>query len=155
MRMTRLLLLLVVLPVLSFASSWTLAATAGKEDLKFTDVRQQTVQFHKYEQTIKLTPEQTVIYREALQGLPAPCCPENTALTCCCPCNSARAWWGLSKHLIADLGYDAETTRAKVAEWFEYINPSGWSGKTCSTAGCGKPFHESGCGGMNAGQLVF
>src|SRR5688572_6551663 len=131
------------------------AQAAPKEDFEFTDVRKHTAAFHEYERTIQLTPEQKAIYREALEGLPAPCCSDNTALTCCCPCNSARAWWGLSKHLVANLGYDAETTRAKVAEWFRFINPSGWSGNTCSTAGCGKPFHESGCGGMKAEQITF
>ena len=154
MRKTSLALLFVVLPVLSFVSSWALAAT--KEDFKFTDVRQHTTAFHQYERTIKLTPEQQAIYREALEGLPAPCCQDNTALTCCCPCNSARAWWGLAKHLVADLGYDAKETRAKVAEWFRYINPSGWSGTTCYTPdGCGKPFHQGGCAGMTADQLAF
>lgn len=155
MRKTPLALLLVVVPALSFVSSWALAATA-KEDLEFTDVRKQTAEFLQYEKTIKLTPAQEAIYREALEGLPAPCCSDNTALTCCCPCNSARAWWGLTKHLVANLGYDVATTKAKVAEWFEHINPSGWSGKTCySEGGCAKPFHQNGCGGMNAGQLAF
>jgi hypothetical protein len=145
--------LLIVLPALSFVSSWVLAATQA--EITFTDVRKQTVEFMQYERTIELTQAQNAVYREALQGLPAPCCDDNTALTCCCPCNSARAWWGLTKHLVANLGYDAEATRAKVAEWFRFINPSGWSGNTCSTAGCGKPFHENGCGGMKAEELTF
>ena len=104
-RKTSLALLFVVVPALTFVSSWALAA--AKEDFKFTDVRQHTAAFHQYDRTIKLTPAQQAIYREALEGLPAPCCQDNTALTCCCPCNSARAWWGLAKHLVADLGYDA------------------------------------------------
>jgi hypothetical protein len=154
MRKTSLSLLFVVVPALSFVSSWALAA--AKEDVKFADVRQQTAAFHQYERNIKLTPAQQAIYREALEGLPAPCCSDNTALTCCCPCNSARAWWGLAKHLVADLGYDAQETRAKVAEWFRYINPSGWSGTTCYSAdGCGKPFHQGGCAGMTADKLAF
>jgi hypothetical protein len=154
MRKTSLSLLFVVVPALSFVSSWALAA--AKEDVKFADVRQHTAAFHQYERNIKLTPAQQAIYREALEGLPAPCCSDNTALTCCCPCNSARAWWGLAKHLVADLGYDAQETRAKVAEWFRYINPSGWSGTTCYSAdGCGKPFHQGGCAGMTADKLAF
>jgi hypothetical protein len=154
MRKIVLAILLVVLPTLTFLSSWALAA--AKEDFEFTDVRQQTAAFHQYERTIKLTPAQQAVYREALEGLPAPCCSDNTALTCCCPCNSARAWWGLAKHLVADLGYDAAETRAKVAEWFRYINPSGWPGNTCySPDGCAKAFKHGGCAGMTADQLVF
>lgn len=154
MRKIALASLLVVLPALTFLSSWALAA--AKQDFKFTDVRQQTAAFHQYEKTIKLTPAQQAIYREALEGLPAPCCNDNSALTCCCPCNSARAWWGLAKHLVADLGYDAKETRAKVAEWFRYINPSGWPGNTCYTQnGCNKPFHQAGCAGMTPEQVTF
>jgi hypothetical protein len=154
MRKIALSTLLVVLPALTFLSSWAVAA--AKEDYEFTDVRKQTVAFHQYEKTIKLTAAQQAIYREALEGLPAPCCSDNSALTCCCPCNSARAWWGLAKHLVADLGYDAKETRAKVAEWFRYINPAGWPGNTCySQNGCAKPFRQGGCAGMGADQLVF
>jgi len=154
MRKTTLALLLFVLPLASFVSSWAVAAATG--GIEFKDVRAQTQQFLEYEKTIQLTPAQEAIYREALEGLPAPCCSDNTALTCCCPCNSARAWWGLTKHLVANLGYDVEKTRAKVDEWFGFINPSGWSGDTCySSGGCAKPFHQNGCGGMNAGQLAF
>jgi hypothetical protein len=146
--------LLVVLPALTFLSSWALAA--AKQDVVFSDVRQHTAAFHQYEKTIKLTPAQQAIYREALEGIPAPCCNDNSALTCCCPCNSARAWWGLAKHLVADLGYDAKETRAKVAEWFRFINPTGWTGITCySPDGCAKPFKHGGCAGMTAEQLVF
>jgi hypothetical protein len=155
MRKTTLGLLLVALPVLSFFSSWVLAATSS-DGIRFTDVRKQTTEFLGYERSIKLTPAQEAVYREALEGLPAPCCSDNTALTCCCPCNSARTWWGLTKHLVVNLGYDAEQTRAKVAEWFAFINPSGWPGNTCySKDGCAKPFHQAGCAGMTAGQLAF
>ena len=127
-----------------------------KEDVKFTDVRQHTAAFHQYERTIKLTPGQQAIYREALEGLPAPCCSDNTALTCCCPCNSARAWWGLAKHLVADLGYDAEETRAKVAEWFTLHQPLRLERHhLLQPHGCGKPFQQGGCAGMTAEQDRF
>jgi hypothetical protein len=155
MRKTSLGVLLVAMPFLSFFTALALGA-ASDEALRFTDARKQTVEFLEYERTIKLTPEQQAVYREALDGLPAPCCSDNTALTCCCPCNAARAWWGLGKHLIANRGYDALETRAKVAEWFRFINPSGWSGNTCSTqGGCARPFDEGGCGGMRSEQLAF
>src|SRR5262245_15128118 len=124
-------LLLIALPAASFFVARSIAA-AGDE-LRFTDVRAQTLQFMAYEKNLRLTPEQQAVWKEALQGLRAPCCSDNTALTCCCPCNSAKAWWGLAKHLVAERGYDATATRAKVDEWFRFINPSGWTGNTCST----------------------
>ncbi|HVR30249.1 MAG TPA: hypothetical protein VMS86_12035, partial [Thermoanaerobaculia bacterium] len=148
------MLLLVALPLLSFVSSWALAATKG--GLELTDVERQTREFLEYERTIQLTPAQQAVFEQALEALPAPCCSDNTALTCCCPCNAARVWWGLAKHLVANLGYDAAATTAKVDEWFRFINPKGWSGDTCySAGGCAKPFRENGCGGMSAGQLAF
>ena len=108
MRKLAIATLLVVLPTLTLLSSWALAA-AAKEDFKFTDVRQQTAASHQYEKTIKLTPAQQATYREALEGLPAPCCSDNTALTCCCPCNSARAWCK---------GTTATTSPAPTRWWF-------------------------------------
>ena len=154
MRKPTLVLLLAVLPLAVFVSSWALAATRGA--IEFTDVERQTREFLEYERTIQLTPAQEKVYRAALEALPAPCCSDNTALTCCCPCNSAHAWWGLTKHLVANLGYDTAATKAKVDEWFRFINPKGWSGDTCySAGGCAKPFHQNGCAGMSAGQLAF
>ncbi len=128
---------------------------ASTEDLEFTDVERQTLEFMEYEKSIVLTPEQEEIKRQALSALPAPCCNDNSALTCCCPCNSARAWWGLTAHLIADRGYDAEQVKEKVAEWFEFINPDGWSGDACYTRGCMKAFANNGCGGMSEEHVVF
>jgi hypothetical protein len=69
--------------------------------------------------------------------------------------DAARVWWGLTKHLIADLGYDTEQVTAKVAEWFEFINPSGFSGDACYNRGCGRAFEHNGCGGMSPNALVF
>jgi hypothetical protein len=131
------------------------AAFASDEELEFTDVRAQALEFMEYEKTIVLTEEQEAIKREALSSLPAPCCNDNSAYTCCCPCNSAKVWWGLAAHLIADRGYDAEQVRAKVAEWFEFINPDGFSGDACYARGCGRPFKENGCGGMSSEHVAF
>ena len=132
---------------------------AGRESAgsiyEFTDVREQTRQFHAYNRNITLTPEQEAIMEEALTPLEAPCCADRTALTCCCECNMARSWWGLSKHLIANEGRSAEEVRTAVREWFEYINPAGFSGDSCYTGGCGRPFHRNGCGGMKEDNLVF
>ena len=93
--------------------------------------------------------------REALEALPAPCCENFSAATCCCECNMARATWGLAKHLIVEKGYDAATVRTAVADWHRAINPGGFSGDACFTSGCGRPFAKNGCGGMNEGALVF
>ncbi len=95
------------------------------------------------------------MFRRALSQIPAPCCSNNTALTCCCPCNMAQTWWGLAKHLIADEGYGVEEVKAAVEEWFEFINPDGFSGDVCYTGGCDRPFADNGCGGMDPQRVVF
>ena len=59
-----------------------------------------------------MTPEQEAIKKTALTKIPAPCCSDNTAYTCCCPCNMAKTWWGLANHLIANEGYGAEQVQA-------------------------------------------
>ena len=121
----------------------------------FGDVEEETRKFHSYYRSIDLTPEQDAIMRDALIELPAPCCSDKTALTCCCKCNMAKSWWGLSKHLIADRGMGAEEVKTAVSEWFQYINPRGFSGDSCYTGGCARPFRENGCGGMTEETLVF
>jgi hypothetical protein len=120
----------------------------------FTDVKAQTQEFLRYEQAIRLTPQQEAVKREALSALPAPCCSDNTLYTCCCPCNMAKTAWGLANYLIARQGYGVEQTRAKVSEWIRFINPAGYPGDTCYQGGCGKPFAKAGCGGMSA-PVVF
>lgn len=142
--------------VIGLLSTGLIPVLGSEEPLEFTDVRRQTLEFIEYERTIELTAEQEAIKREALSALPAPCCSDNSAYTCCCPCNSAKASWGLAAHLIADRGHDAEQVRSKVAEWFEFINPDGFSGDVCYTpGGCMRPFAANGCGGMNAEHPIF
>lgn len=125
------------------------------DPVPFTDVRRQTLELIELQKTIQLTPEQEEIKRQALEPLPAPCCKDNTAYTCCCPCNMSLSVWGLSHLLIARHGYDAEQVRAKVEEWIELINPDGFSGDVCYTGGCGRPFEHNGCGGMNPGHVTW
>ena len=137
----------------SFLVSYALAAVAG--EMRFEDVRRQTAEFIGFHKSIRLSAAQQTIYQEALEALPAPCCSDNSAYTCCCPCNAARAWWGLSKHLIADLDYDVEQVKEKVNEWFVFTNPKGYSGDICYTGGCGRSFANNGCGGMSESSLVF
>lgn len=123
--------------------------------IEFTDVREQTKEFIGYNDSIQLTPEQEAIKKQALTAIPAPCCSDNSAYTCCCPCNMAKTWWGLANYLIAREGYDADQVRAAVEEWIEFIGPEGFSGNACYTGGCMRPFHRNGCGGMHQGNVVF
>lgn len=121
----------------------------------FTGSRQETERFLAYHRAIVLSPEQEVTKEGALASLPAPCCSQFTAATCCCDCNLARSTWGLAKHLVADLGLDSASVRARAAEWHRVINPNGFSGDACFTGGCARRFDENGCGGMREGKLVF
>ncbi len=131
-------------------------ADAGAEaEIRFDDVRRQTEEFVRYNREIQLTPEQLRVMQQALDALPAPCCRDRTATTCCCTCNMARSWWGLAKHLIADQGLAAREVRAKVAEWIEFIHPDGYAGDACYRGRCGRPFRHDGCGGMQDGEVVY
>ncbi len=131
-------------------------STGQDKGVQFTDVKKQTEEFIGYNTSIKLTPEQEAVKKEALTAIPAPCCSDNSAYTCCCPCNMARAIWGLSNYLIAEQGYGAAEVREKVSEWVRFINPSGFSGDVCySAGGCARPFAKNGCGGMQAGHVAW
>lgn len=128
-------------------------ASAGT--IRFTDVEKQTREFMAYERSIVLTPEQERVKEEALSAIPAPCCSDRTAATCCCQCNMAKSWWGLAKHLIANEGKGVDEVRAGVEEWLRFINPDGFSGNACYTGGCGRAFRHNGCGGMDSSRVVF
>ena len=144
--------------VLAFLLGLAGAVLAGADpaaELRFDDVRRQTEEFIGYHRQIELTPEQQQVFEEALDALPAPCCKDRTATTCCCSCNMARSWWGLAKHLIADEGLGAEAVRTKVAEWFDFIHPDGYAGDACYRGRCGRPFRHDGCGGMRDGEVVY
>ncbi len=151
------LLSIVVALVVLYGMSAVLSNGSAAEGspVEFTDVRKQTREFMAYNKSISLTPEQEEVKREALSGLKAPCCADRTAYTCCCSCNMAQTWWGLSKHLIVNEGYDADQVRTAVQEWLKFINPNGFSGDACYTGGCGRPFHRNGCGGMDEDRVVF
>lgn len=122
---------------------------------RFTGDRGEIERFLAYERDIVLTPQQEKVRIAALTELPAPCCKSFPAATCCCPCNMARATWGLAKHLIVHQRAGAERVRAAVAEWHRAINPRGFSGDACFTGGCSRAFAKNGCGGMKKGELVF
>jgi hypothetical protein len=140
-------------------SGFTPSLAGGEElatsKMQFHDVRQQTHAFHAYNRSITLTAKQRAVMHEALSGLPAPCCADKTAATCCCPCNMAKSWWGLSKYLIAERGYESDQVREVVADWIQFINPDGFTGDACYTGGCNRPFHKNGCGGMDERRVKF
>lgn len=127
----------------------------GFEPFCFTDVAEQSEAFLGYHTSIQLTPAQEDIKNEALTEIPAPCCSDQTAATCCCQCNLGRTIWGLSNHLIADLGYDAPQVQTTVEQWIAFINARGFSGDACYRGGCGRSFEDNGCGGMVAGEIIL
>ena len=142
---------LIIVPLLAVA-----LLGAAESDLKFHDVKQQTAEFMAYNEEIELTAAQKELFEEVLTPLAAPCCSDRSALTCCCPCNQARTWWGLTKHLLVNLDYDVESARAKVEEWFEFTHPNGISEvSSCYTGRCPLPFAENGCGGMRPDHVSF
>lgn len=119
------------------------------DPVKFTDAHRQAAEFIAYDRSIDLTREQKKVMDEALTTIPAPCCAKYSIATCCCPCNLAKATWGLSKFLIANQHYDARQVKATVNEWLQFTNPSGYTGDACFTGGCARSFSKNGCGGMD------
>ncbi len=134
-------------------SAATLAAAAGA-GTPFGTSRADVEKLMLLNDSTQLTPAQQRVFKQALDALPAPCCKEFSAATCCCQCNMARATWGLAKHLIADRGQGVEQVRGAVKQWHAAINPDGFSGGACFTGGCARPFRHDGCGGMKREALV-
>lgn len=143
--------------LIAIASPLALLRTARSQaaEIDFHDTERQARQFMGWYEKIQLTAAQERVKRVALEALPAPCCSDNSAYTCCCACNISRTIWGLSHYMIARQGASAEQVRSKVKEWIAFINPAGFSGKTCYTRGCSRPFHRDGCGGMSADHLIL
>ncbi len=103
---------------------------------------------------ILLSQEEEDIRRAALTAIPAPCCKDNTAYTCCCPCNLARAWWGLSKLLITEHGQNAAEVQANVERWIADLRPEGFPGNSCYTGMCTTAAKDGGCSGMSPNHIV-
>jgi hypothetical protein len=135
-------------------SSGNIAFSAADDELKFTDVKKQTIEFIGYYKSIQLTPQQENIKTEALKVLPASCCKEFSQATCCCVCNLSRSIWGLSKYLIARKNYSPAQVRAAAEKWIEFTHPNGHDGNSCPAQRCGQSFQKDGCGGMGE-QIVF
>ena len=120
----------------------------------FTGTRAETETFIRYYKTIHLTPQQERVKIQALSALRAPCCSENPLSTCCCPCNMAKAAWGLSAWLITEKGYGVEQVREAARSWLAASNPHGFTGNACHAGGCARPIHQDGCGGMDDSQVL-
>lgn len=122
-------------------------------EFAFTTAEEDTERFMAWHASIELTEGQEKVMKDALGPMPAPCCSDNSAYTCCCPCNLAKSWWGLSKYLIAERDAGVEEVRTTVQAWFDRLNPEGFSGDICSTGGCNRALRENGCGGMSSSHV--
>jgi hypothetical protein len=131
------------------------AKTAEPKTLTFEGSRAEAERLMAYYRSIRLTTEQEAVKREALEAIPAPCCSNFTAATCCCECNLTRTIWGLSHFVIAERGFGVGQVRGAVNAWLQAINPSGFPGDSCFTGGCLRSFGEGGCGGMRESELIF
>ncbi|HBL30513.1 MAG TPA: hypothetical protein DD490_27065 [Acidobacteria bacterium] len=117
------------------------------------DFRAEAAKYIDDYNSYRLTPDQEGIKTAALTKIPAPCCDDNSIATCCCPCNMAKAVWGMSAYLIVEEGYGARQLEKAVRDWLAAANPNGFSGRTCYTGGCGRSFDQDGCGGMVEGYI--
>jgi hypothetical protein len=152
-----LLVTLVLAPVLSaiLLEGAISAAPAASQKARFFDAPSQAAEFIGYNRSIELTPAQQKLRDRALSGIPAPCCEKFSAATCCCPCNLAKSIWGLSNSVIAREDASLPQIQKAVRGWIAFVNPNGFSGDVCDTAGgCGRQFSKNGCGGMDESNLL-
>ena len=138
--------------------AWRATSTSGDridpKTLVIDGTMPQARQFMDAYEAITLTPEQEAIRVAALSTIPAMCCQEFSAATCCCECNLSRAVWGLSKSLIVAGAGEVEVREA-AQTWFATVNPGGYNGDSCFVGGCLRSMKTDGCGGMNADELIF
>ena len=137
------------------ATSETTDVTTDWTRGEYEGTREQVLELMGYYKSIQLSPDQERIRREALSTMPAPCCNNFSAATCCCECNLSRSIWGLSKLLITQHEADAQQVRKAVEAWIAALNPEGYEGQTCTTGRCNLPFKADGCGGMMEHQLIY
>jgi hypothetical protein len=131
------------------------ASSGASRAMKFFDVPSQTAEFIGYARSVTLTPAQQKVREKALEAMAAPCCKEFSLATCCCPCNLAKSAWGLANHMIARRGASAGEVREAVGGWLAFVNPNGFSGDACNSAGgCARRFAQNGCGGMDERNLL-
>ncbi|HEU5250774.1 MAG TPA: hypothetical protein VFW15_12375, partial [Thermoanaerobaculia bacterium] len=131
------------------------ASSGASRSMKFFDVPSQTAEFIGYSRSVTLTPAQQKVREKALKAMAAPCCEEFPLATCCCPCNLAKSAWGLANYMIARRGAGAGEVREAVGGWLAFVNPNGFSGDACNSAGgCARRFAQNGCGGMDERNLL-
>lgn len=149
------ILFLMAVVATSVAAAPTISALSllgGK--IVVTNVSSASRQFIAYDHTIRLTAKQNAIKKAALGPMPAPCCANSSAYTCCCPCNLSKTIWGLSNIAIAKYGANANGVREAVNAWLNYVNPNGFHGDACYKGRCESTFHADGCGGMDEKDLA-
>jgi hypothetical protein len=57
--------------------------------------------------------------------------------------------------MIARKGATADEVKDAVRGWLAFVNPNGFSGDTCYTAGeCTRRFADNGCGGTDERNLL-
>jgi hypothetical protein len=131
------------------------AASRPSKTIKFFDAPSQAAEFIGYSRSVALTPAQQKVWEKALSTMAAPCCKEFPLATCCCPCNLAKSAWGLANFLIARKSATADQVRDAVGGWLAFVNPNGFSGDVCNSAGgCARHFSHNGCGGMDERNLL-
>lgn len=131
------------------------ASSGASRSVKFFDAPSQTAEFIGYSRSITLTPSQQKVREKALRAMAAPCCKEFPLATCCCPCNLAKSAWGLANYMIARRCAGAGEVREAVGGWLAFVNPNGFSGDACNSAGgCARRFAQNGCGGMDERNLL-
>lgn len=140
------------------------AATSGRAAITvkpgtktpvFSDVRAQAKELIGYADSISLTPEQQKLKEQVLSKIPTTCCKQFSMATCCCPCNMAKTIWGLSNVMLVRHGANAVELKAAVESWVATIGKSGFTGDACFKGGCGRPFANNGCGGMDQDHIIF
>ncbi len=146
--------ILIALAFWSCGDSSTTAAVAYADDPIGALLASPMEKLIEHDAKIELTAEQEEIKRAALTAIPAPCCNDRTAYTCCCTCNLARAWWGLSKVLITEHGQSAAEVQANVEQWIQELRPKGFAGDSCYTGRCSTAARHDGCSGMDPNRIV-
>ena len=146
--------ILITLAFWSCGDSSTTATVADANDPISALLALPIEELIEHDARIELTAEQEEVKRAALTPIPAPCCSDRTAYTCCCTCNLARAWWGLSKVLITEHGQGAAEVQANVEQWIHNLRPEGFVGDSCYTGRCSTAAKHDGCSGMDPNRIV-
>lgn len=121
--------------------------------LVFRDAKAQAREFIGYYRSIELTQEQEAIKKATLEPMPAACCRNSSAYTCCCPCNLSKSLWGLANYAIARQHVTGAELRTVVDAWLGYANPDGFRGSACYEGRCEEKPSKDGCGGMNEADV--